>query len=93
MKIVIIGYFTEYSKMIILNEFPVDWEIDIVSQKEPDLSLKNTDLVTFEHIKVDLDFFSKEKKLKFVQTGARFNNVDIISHILRKKILFQMLQV
>jgi D-3-phosphoglycerate dehydrogenase len=77
MKVVIIGYFTEASKMIIVNEFPDDWKIDIVTPEESDLSLKNADVVIPEHIKIDSKFLSKAKKIKFVQTGAGFDNVDI----------------
>jgi D-3-phosphoglycerate dehydrogenase len=77
MKVVIIGYFTESSKMTILNEFPDDWKIDIVTPEESNLSLKSADVVIPEHIKVDSEFLSKAEEIKFVQTGAGFDNVDI----------------
>jgi len=77
MKVVIIGYFTEASKKIISNEFPQDWNVAIVTPEESDLSLKNADVVIPEHIKIDAEFLSKAKKIKFVQTGAGFDNVDI----------------
>jgi D-3-phosphoglycerate dehydrogenase len=77
MKVVIIGHFTETSKKIISNEFPTDWKIDIVTPEESYLSLKNADVVIPEHIKVDSEFLSKAEKIKFVQTGAGFDNVDI----------------
>jgi D-3-phosphoglycerate dehydrogenase len=77
MKIVIIGHFPETSKRMISNEFPDDWKIDIVTPEESVLSLKDADVVIPEHIKVDSDFLSKAKKIKFVQTGAGFDNVDI----------------
>ncbi|MDR3258064.1 MAG: hypothetical protein LBT51_00430 [Fusobacteriaceae bacterium] len=79
MKVVIIGYFTESSKTIIINEFPDDWEIDIVTPEESDLTLENADVVIPEHIKIDSEFLSKAKKIKFVQTGAGYDNVDIES--------------
>jgi hypothetical protein len=31
MKVVIIGYFTEYSEKRIAQEFPSDWKLDIVA--------------------------------------------------------------
>jgi D-3-phosphoglycerate dehydrogenase len=77
MNVVIIGHFTEASKRIISNEFPDDWTIDIVTPEESDLSLQNADVVIPEHIKVDSEFLSKATKIKFVQTGAGFDNVDI----------------
>ncbi|MDR1619062.1 MAG: phosphoglycerate dehydrogenase [Clostridiales bacterium] len=77
MKVVIIGNFADASKRVIVNEFPDDWKIDIVTPEESDLSLKDADVVIPEHIKVDSEFLLKAKKLKFVQTGAGFDNVDI----------------
>jgi D-3-phosphoglycerate dehydrogenase len=77
MRVVIIGCFTEASKLIIVNEFPNDWKIDIATPEESELSLKNADVVIPEHIKVDSKFLSKAKKIKFIQTGAGFDNVDI----------------
>ena len=77
MKIVIIGYFTEFSKMIISKEFPNAWEINIATPEEAHLSTEDADVIIPEHIKVDSEFLSKAKKLKFVQTGAGFDNVDI----------------
>ncbi|MDR1518477.1 MAG: hypothetical protein LBS52_10425 [Dysgonamonadaceae bacterium] len=77
MKVVIIGNFTETSKRIIAKEFPDDWKIDIVTPEESDLSLNDADVIIPEHIKVDSEFLSKAKKVKFVQTGAGFDNVDI----------------
>ncbi|MDR2361600.1 MAG: hypothetical protein LBD91_02610, partial [Prevotellaceae bacterium] len=77
MKVVIIGYFTEASKRIIANEFPEEWEIDIVTPEESGLSLKDADVVIPEHIKVDSEFLSRAENIKLVQTGAGFDNVDI----------------
>jgi D-3-phosphoglycerate dehydrogenase len=61
----------------IVNEFPRDWKIDIVTPEECGPSLKNADVVIPEHIKVDSEFLSRAEKVKFIQTGAGFDNVDI----------------
>jgi D-3-phosphoglycerate dehydrogenase len=77
MKIVIIGYFTEYSRSCITPQFPKDWTIDIVTPENAATSLYNADVVIPEHIRVDSVFLNKAPNLKLVQTGAGYDNVDI----------------
>jgi len=77
MKIVIIGYFTDFSKTVITREFPDDWKIDIVTPEEVHLSVEDADIIIPENNIVDSELLSKAKKLKLVQTGAGFDNVDI----------------
>lgn len=76
-NILIIGYFTESSKELITSQFPDEWNIEILHPEGAVLKLENADVVIPEHIKVDVEFLSKAKKLKLVQTGAGFDNVDI----------------
>jgi D-3-phosphoglycerate dehydrogenase len=77
MKIVIIGYFTEYSKCYITPQFPKDWTIDITTPENTAVSLYDADVVIPEHIRVDDVFLDKAPNLKLVQTGAGYDNVDI----------------
>lgn len=77
MKVVIIGYFTETSKKNVTGEFPKDWEICIVTPEEAEGYLSDADVVIPEHIQVNKEFLDKAPKLKLVQTGAGFDNVDI----------------
>jgi D-3-phosphoglycerate dehydrogenase len=77
MKVVIIGHFTEYSKTRIAQEFPLDWKIDVVAPENAMNSLSDADVVIPEHIRVDKAFLDQAPRLKLVQTGAGFDNVDI----------------
>jgi D-3-phosphoglycerate dehydrogenase len=77
MKIVIIGYFTEYSRNCIIPQFPNDWMVDIVAPENAATSLYDADVVITEHIRVDSVFLNKAPNLKLVQTGAGYDNVDI----------------
>ncbi|MFT8319003.1 MAG: NAD(P)-dependent oxidoreductase [Sporolactobacillus sp.] len=78
MKILIVGYFTETSKSTIARHFPEDWDIVIVPPgKEMLHHIEDCQVIIPEHIKVDHSLLSKAKKLKLVQTGAGFDNVDI----------------
>ena len=78
MKILIVGYFTETSKSNIVRHFPEDWDIVIVQpEKEMLHHIEDCQVLIPEHIKVDCSLLSIAKKLKLVQTGAGFDNVDI----------------
>ena len=77
-KILIVGHFTETSKSNIARYFPKDWDIVIVPPgKEMLHHIEDCQVIIPEHIKVDHSLLSIAKKLKLVQTGAGFDNVDI----------------
>lgn len=78
MKILIVGYFTETSKANITRHFPEGWDIVIVSPgKEMLQHIGDCQVLIPEHVKVDHSLLSSAKKLKLVQTGAGYDNVDI----------------
>ncbi|SHJ92742.1 NAD(P)-dependent oxidoreductase [Propionispora hippei] len=78
MKILIVGDFTEISKSNIARCFPEDWDIVIVPPgKEMLQHMEDCQVIIPERIKVDRSLLSIAKKLKLVQTGAGFDNVDI----------------
>jgi D-3-phosphoglycerate dehydrogenase len=78
MKILMIGYFTETSKINILRQFPENWNVVIVPPGEEMLHhIEDCQVIIPEHVKVDRGLLSKAKQLKLVQTGAGFDNVDI----------------
>lgn len=78
MKILIVGYFSETAKSNIVRHFPKDWDIVIVPPgKEMLHHIEDCQVIIPEHIKVDRSLLSIAKKLKLVQTGAGFDNVDI----------------
>lgn len=78
MKILIVGYFTETSKATITRHFPEGWDIVIVPPGEEMLQhIKDCQVLIPEHVKVDYSLLSRAAKLKLVQTGAGYDNVDI----------------
>nr|WP_326186132.1 NAD(P)-dependent oxidoreductase [uncultured Oscillibacter sp.] len=79
MRVVIIGHFPEISKRKIVDSFPRGWEICIVPPEEADRYLADAEVVIPEHVQVDGAFLDKAPKLRLVQTGAGFDNVDIAS--------------
>ena len=78
MKILIVGYFTETSKVNIIRNFPEEWNVVIVPPGEEMLHhIADCQVIIPEHVKIDFNLLSKAKKLKLVQTGAGYDNVDI----------------
>lgn len=78
MKILIVGYFTESSKLNIVRNFPEEWNIVIVPPGEEMLHhIVDCQVIIPEHVKIDRNLLSIAKKLKLVQTGAGYDNVDI----------------
>jgi D-3-phosphoglycerate dehydrogenase len=78
MKILIVGYFSETSKTNITKYFPQDWNVVVVPPgKEMLHHIQDCQVIIPEHIQVDHSLLSTAKKLKLVQTGAGFDNVDV----------------
>ncbi len=78
MKVLIVGYFTEISKLNIVRSFPREWNIIIVPPGEEMLHhIEDCQVIIPEHVKIDRDLLSQAKQLKLVQTGAGYDNVDI----------------
>ncbi|RKD31856.1 NAD(P)-dependent oxidoreductase [Lacrimispora algidixylanolytica] len=78
MKILIVGYFTESSKLNIIRHFPEEWNIIIVPPGEEMLHhMKDCQVIIPEHVRIDYNLLSIAKELKLVQTGAGYDNVDI----------------
>jgi lactate dehydrogenase-like 2-hydroxyacid dehydrogenase len=77
MKIVIIGDFPDATKAAIRSNFPADWELAIVKPNMVRQEIHDADVIIPEHIRIDADFLSQAPRLKLVQTGAGYDNVDI----------------
>lgn len=78
MKVLIVGTFNEIAKENIRMQFPKDWELVIVpAGDEMLLHIIDCQILIPEHIKVDEELLSSAEKLKLVQTGAGYDNVDV----------------
>ena len=77
MKVVIIGFFPDAAKDRILESFPSAWSVRIVKPDEAEQELTDADVLIPEHIQIDDDLLQKAPKLKLVQTGAGYDNVDL----------------
>ena len=77
MKVVIIGFFPETAKERIRASFPCAWDVRIVLPNEAEQELSDADVLIPEHILIDDEILRKAPKLKLVQTGAGYDNVDL----------------
>lgn len=78
MNILLVGHFNEIAKSKIVACFPAEWEVVIVPPG-PDMQrhLGDCQVLIPEHVQVDHDLLASAPKLRLVQTGAGFDNVDI----------------
>lgn len=78
MKVLIVGEFTKQTKEIILSLFPKKWAVVILPPGEEMMKhLEDCEVLIPEHIQVDEELLATAKELKFIQTGAGFDNVDV----------------
>lgn len=77
MNILIIGEFPESTKARIRACFPDNWKLNIVPQKNAADYLAEAEVIIPEHARVDVSLLSNAPVLKFIQTGAGYDNVDL----------------
>ena len=77
MNILIIGDFHESTVKRIRACFPEDWDLIFADSKASDIPLEAADVIIPEHIRVDAALLDRAPRLRLVQTGAGFDNIDI----------------
>ena len=83
MNVLILKQYSDDIYKIIRDCFPPDWEVSAVSALLPVENtelmkkLKNADILIPEHFEITADIISQCGKLKIIQTGAGFNNIDL----------------
>lgn len=77
MKIVIAGDFPEETREEIRGCFPEDWTLRILPPEEVARALADADVLIPEHMRLDEALLARAERLRLVQTGAGFDNVDL----------------
>lgn len=77
MNLVIIGRFPADTGAQIRAFFPADWEVSITESNLAGPYLQNADALIPEHIPIGPSFLDKAPKLRMIQTGAGYDNVDL----------------
>ena len=70
-------FFPETAKDRIRGSFPCAWDVKIVLPDEAEQELTDADVLIPEHILIDDGILQKAPKLRLVQTGAGYDNVNL----------------
>ncbi len=76
-KVLIIGDLPEASRKLIRGVFPAEWAICFASPGEAGAELGDADILIPEHLRVDEALLRLAPRLRLVQTGAGYDNVDL----------------
>ena len=77
MNVLLIGQFGEDTQARIRAAFSADWRLEIAAPEEAAQFLAEAEAVIPEHIPVDEAFLAQAVRLRMVQTGAGYDNVDL----------------
>jgi len=76
-KIAVIGSYPEASRQSIRSVFPEGWSVRFAPGPEAASVLSDADVLLPEHLRVDAALLRRAPRLRLVQTGAGFDNVDL----------------
>jgi len=77
LKVVIVRETPEKTKNMMAAQFPKEWKIITVGTEELTRAIGDADVIIPEGAVIDHPVLEKMKKLKLIQTGAGYDNVDI----------------
>ncbi len=77
MKVVIIREASEQTRHLVADQFSGEWNVVFVSAKELLNEIEDADALIPENEPIPVSILEKAKSLKFIQTGAGYNNVPI----------------
>lgn len=77
MKVVIVGRFSERTRELIASTFPRDWKVVLTAAEDLAKELEDADVLIPEHFSIDAPLLDGASRLKLIQTGAGYDNVNI----------------
>jgi D-3-phosphoglycerate dehydrogenase len=77
MKILIIRNASPETQRLITGQFPADWKVEFVAEKELLRQIEDADVLIPENATIPAAIISRAKTLKLIQTGAGYDNVPI----------------
>ena len=77
MNLLIIGDYPVATQARMRAAFPAEWQITIAAPDACALHLADAEVVIPEHVLVDDAFLAQAPRLRFVQVGAGYDNVDL----------------
>lgn len=76
-NIAVIGIYSDETRQSIRAMFPREWTVRFALPGEVGAVLPEADVLLPEHVRVDAALLDRAPKLRLVQTGAGFDNVDL----------------
>lgn len=77
MNLLIIGDYPATTQVRMRAAFPDEWQIAIATPAACSAHLAVAEAIIPEHIRIDDDFLAQAPRLRFVQVGAGYDNVDL----------------
>lgn len=77
MKVAIISDLPDSAKSRILACFPKTWQVTILSTSFNENALTDTEVIVPEHLCIDEAFLKHAPKLRLIQVGAGYDNIDL----------------
>ena len=77
MDILIISDIPAASKEQIIRCFPSRWQVRIASPGHEERLLPSAEVIIPEHVVIDEEYLKRCPKLKMIQTGAGYDNIDL----------------
>ncbi len=77
MKILIIRNAPPETQRLIAGQFPPDWKVEFVTEKDLPGKIKDVDVLIPENSAVPVEILGQAKNLKLIQTGAGYDNIPI----------------
>ena len=77
MKVLIIGEQPPSTRQRIRELFPAQWELCFSSLAEAERELADAEVLLPEHLRVDEALLRRAPRLRLVQTGAGYDNIDL----------------
>lgn len=77
MNLLIIGDYPVATQARMRAAFPTEWQLTIAAPAACALHLADAEVVIPEHVLVDDAFLAQTPRLRFVQVGAGYDNVDL----------------
>lgn len=76
-NVVIIGSFPDEIQTRIRSAFPADWDVQIAAPESVAPFLSTADVIIPEHEPIDRALLEKAPKVRMIQTGSGYDNVDL----------------
>ena len=77
MKLVIVGAFSERTRENMIGSFPAAWTVRVAAPEDAARELRDADVLIPEHSPVDAALLAEAPRLRMIQTGAGYDNVDL----------------